>query len=58
MEGPGRLIPWRFDSRNGLSNYLILRWIFLRAQYAPTLTCGTDGKFAVVGEPDELPRHE
>ena len=26
--------------------------------YAPTLTYGADGKFAVVREPDELPLHE
>jgi lipase maturation factor 1 len=31
MEGPGRFIPWLFDSRSGLSNHLIPRWIFLRA---------------------------
>jgi lipase maturation factor 1 len=30
MEGPGRAIPWLFDSRSGLSNHLIPRWIFLR----------------------------
>ena len=30
----------------------------LLGQYAPTLTYGADGKFAVVGEPDELPPHE
>ncbi len=31
MEGPGQVIPWLFDSRKGLSNHLIPRWIFLRA---------------------------
>jgi len=31
MEGPGRVIPWLFDSRRGLTNHLIPRWIFLRA---------------------------
>jgi hypothetical protein len=30
----------------------------LLGQYAPTLTYGADGKFAVAGEPDDLPRHE
>ncbi len=31
MEGPGRILPWLFDSRSGLTNHLIPRWIFLRA---------------------------
>jgi hypothetical protein len=30
----------------------------LLGQYAPTLTYGAGGKFALAGEPDELPRHE
>ena len=29
--GPSRVIPWLFDSRRGLTNHLIPRWIFLRA---------------------------
>jgi hypothetical protein len=29
--GPGRFIHWLFDSREGLTNHLIPRWIFLRA---------------------------
>ena len=31
MEGPSRVIRWLFDSRSGLINHLIPRWIFLRA---------------------------
>ena len=31
MERLSRIIPWLFDSRKGLSNHLIPRWIFLRA---------------------------
>jgi lipase maturation factor 1 len=30
----------------------------LLGQYAPTLTFDANGKIAVAGEPDELPRHE
>ncbi len=31
MEGPSRVIRWLFDSRSGLTNHLVPRWIFLRA---------------------------
>ncbi len=31
MEKLTRTIPWLFDSRHGLTNHLIPRWIFLRA---------------------------